>query len=284
VKYIDVHVHPVLIQEALDMEPRLLEAARKVFNIGTAPQPLSILLKLMDNAGVEKAVLLALDAKVSKGYTIPSNTTVYKLVKKAEERLVGFASVNPKDSEALKELKTAIEDYGFKGIKIHPPIQGIDPLDRDMYKVYERAIEYDVPILLHSGFTWVYGYSIDTCNPVRLEKIAIHFPELKLILGHMGWPWVREAVALAMKYPNVFLETSNVYTGTPEEHMRHIFQECMPKRLFDRFIREKVIFGSDYPRIEIDKMVGALKDLDLEDMTKEKILRENALNILKLSK
>lgn len=280
-EFIDIHVHPVLIREALELDGSLREAARSIFRIGTSPQPLETLILEMDNAGVERAILLALDAKTVRGFTLPSNDVVYKLLEKAPERFWAFASVDPHDTgRAVAELERAVCDLGFLGLKLSPPIQMFKPSDENLEPLYEKAVELEVPVLFHSGFTWLDDVSIYLAHPREFEVLALKYPELKIVLAHAGWPWVDEAMSLAMKYRNVYLDVSNVYTGTPVEHLRTLLTEEHRFRLVERFISEKIVFGSDYPRIEIDKMVEALLSLNLSYETKKKILRENAQKLI----
>lgn len=281
---IDFHVHPVLIKEALELEPTLLEAARNVFYIGTSPQPIETLLCTMEEHDIDKVVLLAIDARSSEGVTIPSNETIHKLVEMYPEKFLGFASVDPHEiDEAVEELERAINDLHLVGLKLSPPIQNFDPNDERYFKLYERAQELGIPLLFHCGFTWHSKSKISLSHPLKYEDIAMKFPELKIVLAHMGWPWVIEAVSLAMKYENVYLDLSNVYTGTPYEHLKYVLTEVVPKRIIERFVSDKILFGSDYPRMEPGKVIEALKRLPLSSEVKGKILGENAVKILSLS-
>jgi len=281
---IDFHVHPVLIKEALEREPTLLEAARNVFYIHTSPQPIETLLYTMEEYDIDKMVLLAINAKSSAGFTIPSNETIHELVERYPDKFLGFASVDPhRIDEAVKELERAINDLHLVGLKLSPPLQDFDPSDKKYFKLYEKAQELKIPILFHAGFTWHSKAKITLSHPLKYEDLAIEFPELKIILAHMGWPWVTEAISLAMKYENVYLDLSNVYTGTPYEHLKHVLTEVVPSRLIERFISDKIIFGSDYPRMESGKMINALRRLPLSDEVKRKILGENAAKLLSLS-
>ncbi len=280
---IDIHFHPVLVKEAIEKDKNLLYAARNIFNIGIGVQPLEVLLSAMDSAGVNKVVLLALDCSSKSGYKIPSNDIVAWLVDQASDRLIGFASVDPnKPESAVKELERAVNELGLRGLKLSPPLQGFIPNDKKVYPIYAKAQELGIPVLIHTGFSYVKGISLNTCNPLLLEDIIIQFPKLKIILAHMGWPWVWEAVLLAMKYPNVYIDTANIFTGTPTEHFDFVFSKMVPLRMVERFIAEKVIFGSDYPRIEIDKMINAIMKLPLSERAKELIFCSNAMRLLSL--
>ena len=97
-------------------------------------------------------------------------------------------------------------------------------------------------------------------NPMDLEQVAFDFPTLKIVLAHFGWPWVHETAMLLLKYDNLFADTSCLYFDAPWEFMRHVFTERLPLTLIERSLRTKVVFGSDYPRVEIKNMVRAVSE------------------------
>ncbi len=278
---LDIHVHPVLVREALDKESGLLKAAREIFRIGTSPQPMEVLFYQMEIADIEHMIVVALDCTTKAGCKLPSNDTVSWLVSRSGGRFLGFASVDPNLGEAaVKELERAVRDLGLRGLKLSPPLQGFDPTSPKLRPILAKAQELNIPVLIHTGFSYVNEYPLSKCNPLLLEKWILEFPRLNFILAHFGWPWVWEAVTLAMKYPNVYLDVSNVYTGTPEEHMRYLLTEVIPRRVIERFLPGKILFGSDYPRIEADKMVRAIEELPLDPEVKRAILFENAAKLL----
>jgi predicted TIM-barrel fold metal-dependent hydrolase len=100
------------------------------------------------------------------------------------------------------------------------------------------------------------------------------------VLAHWGWPWVWDATALALKYPNVFLDTSCLYYDGPTEFFQFVFSKQIPTTLIERSLRNQVVFGSNYPRVEIKNIVRALKSLSLTEGCLEKIFSTNAERLL----
>ena len=117
-------------------------------------------------------------------------------------------------------------------------------------------------------------------HPLLWEPAIRQFPPLNFILAHWAWPWVWEATALALKYPNVFLDTSALYYDSPRQFFQFVFTQQVPATLIERSLRNQVIFGSNYPRVEIKNMVHALKSLPLTEGCLQKILRDNAERVL----
>jgi hypothetical protein len=128
--------------------------------------------------------------------------------------------------------------------------------------------------------SWAPGAPLEQGQPLLLEKAIRRFPRLNFVLAHWGWPWVWDATALALKYPNVFLDTSCLYHDSPKEFYRFVFNKEIPATLIERSLRNQVVFGSNYPRVEIKNMVKALKSLPFTEHCMEKILRTNGERLL----
>ncbi|HID90895.1 TPA: amidohydrolase [Candidatus Bathyarchaeota archaeon] len=281
---VDMHVHPVLVKEVLEREPDHVANVGRVFDLHTSPQPLETLLRGMEAAGVGKAVLLALDCETRWGCKLPSNETVSYVVGLHPDRFIGFASVDPlKGKGAADELEDAVKSLGLRGLKLNPPLQGFDPTGDEARLLFEKASELRIPVIAHSGLSWFKGSVLRYGDPRLWDDVARDFPELTVILAHCGWPWVWDALTLAMKHPHVYVDVANTYTGTPAEHLSYALTEMVPRRVVERFLGDKIVFGSDFPRMEIDKMVQACKGLPLSDAVKDRILGLNALRVLGLS-
>lgn len=277
VSALDFHVHPVLIEEAILGDKQLEKKIREVYHIGTSVQPLNALVKMLKTAGIYKAVLLSI-ATPEGG--IPPNDSIKNIVEKSGGMFIGFAGLNPiKGDEAIDELEKAHSE-GFKGVKLYPPLQGFKPNDRKLYAFYERAQKLNMPLLFHTGVSWIRRVELAYCHPLEVEDVAVTFPSLKVVLAHMGFPWIWEAAMIAVKYENVYLDLSGVFTGTPKEHIFHVFTKTLTPSFVSRFLADKIIFGSDWPRIEPFKMVEAVRSLPLESTVLDKIMMLNALRIL----
>lgn len=276
---IDFHTHPVLIQELARKYPNYERVARQVFMIGNNFQPLETFLLQMDVAGIERAVLLPIACERAHKDPVSSNEQVSELCRMSK-RFIGFASVDPLKKGAARELENAVKGLGLKGLKLDPALQDFRPNATKVLPVYETAAALGIPVLLHTGMSWAPGTPLELGHPVLLEEPIRRFPKLNFVLAHFGWPWVWEAVALALKYPNVYLDTLCLYYDSPKEFYQFVFSKQMPTTVIERSLRNQVVFGSNYPRVEIKNMVHALKSLALTQGCLNKILRENAERLL----
>jgi hypothetical protein len=276
---IDFHTHPVLIREFVEKYPNYERAARQVFNIGNNFQPLETFFLQMDVAGIEKAVLLPIDCKRARKDAVSSNEQVAELCARSK-RFIGFASVDPLKKGAARELENAVKKLGLKGLKLDPALQDFRPDAQKVYPVYEAAAALGIPLLIHTGMSWAPETPLERGMPLHLEQPIRDFPKLNFVLAHFGWPWVWEATAMALKYPNVYLDTSCLFYDSPKEFYQFVFSKQIPTTVIERSLRNKVLFGSNYPRVEIKNMVHALKSLQLTEGCLNKILKENAEKLL----
>jgi len=277
---IDIHVHAVLVKELTDNRPELLRDARELFDLRTSPQPLSTLLGEMDECGIEKSVLLPINCERSLGSKMPSNSEIANLVSSEEKRLIGFASVDPSTGEsAISDLQESHDALGLKGLKLNPAMQAFDPTGSETLETYKEAEKLEMPILVHTGLTFSNRFSIKFNHPSIYDDIARKHPKRTLCLAHMGWPWVLDAVAVTVRNPNVYLDTAGTFAGTPTETMRQI-TSLISTRVIENTLGDRLIFGSDYPRIEMNKMFNAVSTLPLRQDVLEAILHDNALAFL----
>ena len=277
---IDFHTHPILMKEYVEQDEDLLRACRDVYNIQNNLQPMETFHLQMDAAGIDKAVLLPIDCKRTQGVSIFSNEQIAEICSRSD-RFIGFASVDPLDPQAPDRLEAAVTTLDLRGLKLAPEIQYFYPNDEShAFPVYERAQALQIPVLIHAGLSWEPEARIKYSRPEPIEDIAFKFPELKIVIAHMGWPWVREAAILATKHRNVYLDTSCLCFDNPTAFFDHLFSTQLPKIVLENDLRDKIVFGSNYPRIEIHKMVEAFEQFALTERCLQKILGENARTLL----
>lgn len=276
---IDFHTHPVLIQELVDKYPNYARMAREVFQIGNNFQPLETFHLQMDAAGIDRAVLLPIDCARARGDAVSSNEQVAELCA-LSDRFIGFASVDPLKKGAVRELEHAVREMGLKGLKLDAAVQDFDLRDPRVYEVYDAAAGLAIPVLVHTGMSWAPQTPLERGQPLLLEEAIRRFTGLNFVLAHWGWPWVWDATALALKYPNVYLDTSCLYYDSPKEFFQFVFSKQIPTTVLERSLRNRIVFGSNYPRVEIKNMVHALKTLALTENCLRKILEENARRLL----
>ena len=279
---IDFHTHPVMIRELRRDDPDLERAVREVFQLHFPAQPLELFLAEMDAAGVQQAVLLPIDCTSAHGCRIVTNEQVAELAG-ANPRFLGFASVDPSSKDAPKQLERAIRGLGLRGLKLDPALQRFHPDDRrQAWPLYQACAELGIPMLIHCGLSWSLLGQAKYARPLALEEVAQEFPALPIIVAHFGWPWVEEALLLALKYRNVYLDTSIVYSGTPRDALRHVLERQIGIEVLERSLPHQVLFGSNYPRADIRRSVRGLDALPLSPALREAVARGNAAGLLGL--
>ncbi len=276
---IDFHTHPLLVREMIERHPELEQAARQTFYIGNNFQPLEIFLLELDISGLDQAVVLPIDAARTRGALVYSNEQIAELCAMSD-RLIGFASVDPRREAAPGLLEKAIRELGLRGLKLAPAMQEFFPDDPNLKALYHKAEELGIPILFHAGMSWEPGSRLKYGHPMRFEDVAAEFPKLKIVLAHLAWPWVVDAVALALKYPNLYLDTSALYFDNPDDFLKFAMRHQVPLTVFERSLRHQLVFGSNYPRVEVKNMVRAVRALGFSEECLELIFRTNAEELL----
>jgi predicted TIM-barrel fold metal-dependent hydrolase len=230
-------------------------------------------LRDMDEAGVEKSIIVAIDAETVSHFKV-SNDLIAKIVNKDPKRFLGFAGVDPhKGVLAIDELERAIKTLGLKGLKIIPNLIEVYPNEKLMYPIYERVAELNIPILFHAGTLFHKGTKIKYSQPIFFDDVAVDFPNLKIIMAHFGFPWFVEAIAVAQRNQNVFL---NIAGWSPK------YIPEMVVKYMDGLLSHKVLFGSDYPLIPRKRIIKELEKLHLKQESLDNILSKNAKRLLNI--
>ena len=278
---IDFHTHPVMVKELTDADEVLARNIHEVLGFHFPSQPLDCFLREMDEAGIEKAVILPLDCSTAHHCQIISNEQIADLAA-STPRLIGFASVDPSQEDAPVQLERAVRQLGLQGLHLDPAVQRFYPNNPDSaYPVYQACAELGIPVLIQCGLSWAPSGLAKYAQPLLLEEAVQAFPTVNFVLGHFGWPWVLEAAMLAVKYPNVYLDTAILYSGTPKDAYHHVMAEQLGLDVMERSLYQKVLFGSNYPRIDIRRSVRGVRALGLSPAAEKAVLGENAARLLK---
>jgi len=203
-----------------------------------------------------------------------SNDEVAAIAAEYPDRIIGVASASlHKPMDAVRELRRAVKQLGFRALRVVPWLWNLPPTDRRYYPLYAECIELDIPFCTQVGHTGPLRPS-ETGRPIPyIDEVALEFPELRIVAGHIGYPWTQEMIAVATKYENVFIDTSAYTTKRyPPELVQYMRGHG----------REKVLFGTNYPMIRAAKALEGLVDLALDDEAKALFLGGNAVRVFKL--
>ena len=174
-----------------------------------------------------------------------------------------------------------MREYGLTGLKLDPALQQFDLADEQRaFPVYAAAQELGIPVLVHCGLSWGRVGRSTLAHPLALESVVHAFPSLQIVIAHLGWPWVREALMLAIKHRSVHLDTSVLFSGTPADALRHVVEHDIGREVFDRSLPEQILFGSNYPRVDPKRAVWAVQELGLRPRLEQRIFHDNAAALL----
>lgn len=275
---INAHVHLIEIEKMIDRQKDLvLPGGISVLKEIESTLPLlapETLIAQMDEAGISKSVLFAVDAPI----VYSSNEYVKDLCDQFPDRFIGFASVNPKAPNAADVLERAVKDLGLKGLKLHPPLQDFFPNDKAVYPVYEKALELNIPVVFHVGTT-PFGSlcRLSQANPLLIDDIAVDFPDLRIQMTHLGTLWHNEAFMVVEKNPNVFIDTAAYL---------YEIKDILTPDLINRIGADKIIFGTDYPMPyagqvhKIKDFVECIEALGLQESILRMIFKDNFETLL----
>jgi predicted TIM-barrel fold metal-dependent hydrolase len=195
---------------------------------------------------------------------------VYEITSQLPGRVFGLFGINPFDAmRGVRELERSVKEMGFVGAHIHPHGFDLGPDHAYYFPFYAKCQELGVPVVLSMGTT-LGALPIENARPVRLDRVAIYFPELTIVCTHTGWPWVEEAIAIASKHRNVFL-------GTSAHAPKHWKPEMI--KFINSWGQDKVVWGTDFPLISHKESLEQLDRLELRETARKKLLWANAERI-----
>lgn len=200
-------------------------------------------------------------------------------------KFIGFLTVHPHDPAALDEIERATGDLGLRGIKLGPNYQNFDPVGAEAFRVYRRAEELGLPILFHQGTSPVQFADLDYAHPRHMDRIAMAFPRLRVVMAHLAHPWQIDCIVVIRKHPHVYADISaNFYRPWSYYNAFRLATEWN--------VLHKLLFGSDFPIATPQETMDALWRVnDVTEGTKlprvpeadlEKILHRDSLALLGL--
>ena len=276
---IDMHVH---LPRRPDLPVSEIEGGlRRFFKMDGAPESVEAMAaryEALDMVGV----LLTIDSETTTGDAPDGNDYTAGIVADYPGRFIGFASVDPhKGDAAVTELERALGELKLSGLKLHPIQQAFFPNERSLYPLYETCVKYEVPVLFHSGFgasgagmPGGAGLKLEQACPIPwVDEVAADFPDLTVILAHPSWPWIDHQIAVALHKPNVYIDLSGwLPRYIPEPLMREV----------NTRLRDKAMFGSDYPYITPERWLDDLEGIEIRPEVMPGLLKENAMRVLGL--
>jgi predicted TIM-barrel fold metal-dependent hydrolase len=238
---VDYHCH-VSMTEYSDIEnPTLISVTREEF------------LADLDEAGIEKAVIL------SDSRTTPEQVSAF--VSQAPDRFIGFGYVNPMDEGAGDETLRQRDELGLFGLKLYPTTDSYRVDDSKAFEVYEAADGIGMPIMLHHAGMPDPGDLLKHSDPALIDIVAHSFPDLKIVLAHLGYPRVDETLYVARKHRNVWCDISWPYGDVNHPSYPYMLWRDLLTAL-NLGVLNKMVFGTDYPGVRQRPYVDMLMSIN----------------------
>ncbi len=280
---IDVHTHAEVSSKGrASLDDDLADASSAYFKIEGNRKPTLPEIAAFYRERKMAAVVFTVDAESATGTEPVPNEEVAEAAAENSDVLIPFASLDPhRGKAAVKQARRLVEEYGVRGFKFHPSIQAFFPNDRLAYGLYEVIEETGAIALFHTGQTGIGagvpgggGIRLKYSNPLHVDDVAADFPHLKIILAHPSFPWQDEALAVATHKPGVHIDLSG---WSPKYFPPQLVQYA------NTLLKDKVLFGSDYPVLTPDRWLADFAKLEIKDAVRPKILKENAARLLGLA-
>jgi predicted TIM-barrel fold metal-dependent hydrolase len=280
---IDVHVHVEQDDHGhLSLDQELMDASAAYFRGSEGRTPTVADLAERYRRARMAAVVFTVDATTNTGHPALSSEDIATQAAEHADVLVPFGSVDPhQGDEAVRRAHRLVTEYGVRGFKFHPSLQGFSP-DEPVFRPLWAAIEeLGVPALFHTGQNGIgaglpggRGIKLRYSNPILLDDVAADFPGLTVILAHPSVPWQAEAISMATHKANVFIDLSGW-------RPKYFPPELV--RAAGGMLASKVLFGSDYPLIAPERWIEDFEQLGIDPQRWDGILKHNAAGLLGLA-
>jgi predicted TIM-barrel fold metal-dependent hydrolase len=276
---IDFHTHAEVGRTGEDgLRPEWRDAAKQYFGEEGKPTVEDVAVYYRERNLA--AVVFTVDAETVTGRPSVRNEEIAEVAAANADVLIPFGSIDPHRENAVDEVRRLVRDHHVRGFKFHPNIQAFFPNDRAFYPVYEAIQEAGVPALFHTGHSGIGtglpgggGIRLKYSNPMHVDDVAVDFPDMKIVLAHPSFPWQDEAISVALHKKQVYIDLSG---WSPKYFPPQLVQYANTQ------LRDRVLFGSDYPLITPDRWLADFEKVAFKDEVRPLILKENAIRLLEL--
>ncbi len=277
---IDLHCYPGT-EPWLESQGPFVEALAAYWKRDWVAKDEDVVVAEFDSAGVE-AVLVAFDIETVTGSPPCSSEYVAGMRDRHSETILqAWGAVDPfKGKVAIDEAEQAVKQFHVLGFHFHPIMGRFSVDDESLQPLFEAIDALAVPVMIDVGTTGMgaglpggLGSKIRHAHPLAIDELASNFPNLTIIAAHPGWPWVEEMTAVALHKGNVYWELSG---WAPKYFPEHLKRDIRGR------LRDKIMFGSDYPSMAYERIFREWEELDFSDEVMDSVFHENAERVLGL--
>ena len=245
------------------------------------------LIEDMDEAGIDRSVIIGIDMGLSpyiaeeSHYIVEEyNRSIAEVAQANPSRLSAVAGIDPRrGEEGIALFEKCVKEWDMVGLKLHP-VFGYYPNERFCYPFYEKALELEVPVFIHTGpepaVPSKYG------QPIHIEEVALDFPDLNIVMIHSGFiPWVWEAIGIASFRPNIFLDVTE-WQGVRRSFSSEFYH--ILAMMLNFVGSSRILFGSDWPFTKYilsqSAWIDTFKELAGSELLGRQIIEDDVAAIL----
>ncbi len=212
-----------------------------------------------------------------------SNDFVKEFVRKNSKYFWAAATINPLDykKEDLEKLDDDFKNGFFKAIKLYTGYLKFYPSDEICNPIYKLAIKYKIPVYFHSGDTSSPNAMLKYAHPFNIDELSCKFPKLRIVISHLGNPWITDTKEIIAKNPNVYADISGLFPGT-----KIPYKEELKKKLLEQIEDviyyagpDKLLFGTDYSLVSHKEYLEFINRLKIRSKDFDKIFYKNAVKL-----
>lgn len=223
-------------------------------------------------------VQMVMQAEYESGASRGVNLRVAELARQYPDVVLGgIASVDPRDPNALDELRWAHGELGLRGWVFQPGFLHVLPIDPRCHPLYSYCEREGHPVTIHTGINFSRSGPIEFGRPTWIDQVACAYPDLVLVCNHGGWPWVMETIAVLWKHENVYAD----FGAIAPKYMAHPDGGWGPiTHWMNTQLRQKVLLATDWPNIRYERLIAELPLLGLSPEAYSAYVRDNAAALI----
>jgi predicted TIM-barrel fold metal-dependent hydrolase len=241
-------------------------------------QPFSKFVGMLTEAGVTRGMLIV-GPYTTKVEDQPKH--IKSLMDQYPGKFVGGVTVWPQSNlmKSVQEVERAVKEFGMKTILLRPFSSMLYANDRRFYPIYAKCAELGAVVSIVVGVNFTGYANLQYADPMPVDSVAAEFPDLKIIMTHSGWPWAAQAVAVAWKNPNVYIDITGIgprFIAMDGAGYEPIF------KFGNTILQDKILWGTDWPLTDQKRSIQEVMELPLKKEVKEKWLYKNAMALFGL--
>ena len=182
----------------------------------------------------------------------------------------------------LREIAEFLEAGLIKGLKLYPGYEPFYPYDKRCQVIYDLAMEFDVPVMFHTGDTYSPKGKVRFSHPLNIDDVAVDNPTMKIVMCHIGNPWIRDCMEVVYKNPNVYADVSGLTLGDFSEKFERFMRTQVKEMLTYAGEPRYLLYGTDWPICNMKSYLRFMKELKLPAASMETIMWRNAAQLFKI--